>query len=240
MAELTGEAKQRYVAGMFAGIAGRYDLMNTLMTGGRHLDWKDKTARLASQGLTGQALDVATGTGDLALALARCPGIDRAVGVDLLPQMVELARSKAAKKSLTEKTAITVGDAMRLPFPNGSFVCVTSGFSLRNMPDLTGALAEMARVIRPGGRVAILELTPMKGGAWATLFRFYFHRIVPLMGRLVAGNGSAYTYLPRSVDYFPEAEALAGILREVGLIEVGYRRLGLGAVSLHWGNKPPA
>ncbi len=239
MAELTGEAKQRYVAGLFAGIAGRYDLMNTLMTGGRHLNWKWKTARLASQGLTGRALDVATGTGDLALALARCPSIHHAVGIDLLPQMVDLARSKAATQGLTGKMAITVGDAMRLPFPNGSFVCVTSGFSLRNMPDLTGALAEMARVVRPGGRVAILELTPMKEGAWATLFRFYFHRIVPLMGLLVAGNGSAYTYLPRSVDYFPEAEALAGILRELGLIEVGYRRRGLGAVSLHWGDKPP-
>ena len=228
------------MAGLFAGIAGRYDLMNTLMTGGRHLDWKRETARLASRELTGQALDVATGTGDLALALARRPGIDYAVGIDLLPQMAELARAKAATKSLAEKTAITVGDAMRLPFPDDSFVCVTSGFSLRNMPDLNGALAEMARVVRPGGRVAILELTPMKVGAWPALFRFYFHRIVPLMGRLVAGNGAAYTYLPRSVDYFPEAETLARILRDLGLIKVGYKRLGLGAVSLHWGNKPPA
>lgn len=238
MAELTGEAKQRYVAGLFAGIAGRYDLMNTLMTGGRHLGWKEKTARMASRGLTGQALDVATGTGDLALALARRPGIDRALGIDLLPQMAELARSKAIAKGLTAKTAISVGDAMRLPFPDSSFDCVTSGFSLRNMPDLTGALAEMVRVVRPGGRVAILELTPMKGGTWASLFRFYFHRVVPLMGRLVAGNGAAYTYLPRSVDYFPVAETLAGMLRDLGLIDVEYRRLGLGAVSMHWGSKP--
>ena len=239
MAELTGEAKQRYVAGLFAGIAGRYDLMNTLMTGGRHLAWKETTARLASQGLTGPALDVATGTGDLALALARRPGIDRAVGLDLLPQMVEQARAKAATKGLTEKTAITVGDAMRLPFPDDSFVCVTSGFSLRNMPDLTGALAEMARVAQPGGRIAILELTPMKRGPWPALFRFYFHRAVPLIGRLVAGNSSAYTYLPRSVDYFPDADTLAGMLGDLGLIEVGYRRMGLGAVCLHWGIKPP-
>ena len=240
MAELTGEAKQRYVAGMFAGIAERYDLMNTLMTGGRHLAWKRETARLASQGLTGQALDVATGTGDLALALARRPGIGYAVGLDLLPQMVDLARSKAAARGLTGKMAITVGDAMRLPFLDGGFACITSGFSLRNMPDLTGALAEMVRVVRPGGRTAILEMTPMRGGAWTTLFRFYFHRIVPLMGRLVAGNGAAYTYLPQSVDYFPKAETLAGILENLGLIEVGFRRLGLGAVSLHWGIKPPA
>ena len=228
------------MAGLFAGIAGRYDLMNTLMTGGRHLNWKERTAKLAAQGQTGRALDVATGTGDLALALARCPGIDRAVGIDLLPQMAELARSKAAAKGLMENTAITVGDAMRLPFPDGSFICVTSGFSLRNMPDLTGALAEIARVVRPGGRVAILELTPMKAGAWQAMFRFYFHRVVPMMGRLVAGNGAAYTYLPRSVDYFPVAETLAGMLRDSGLIDVGYRRLGLGAVSLHWGSKPPA
>ena len=140
--------------GRFCGMAGRYDLVSPLMTGGMHLAWKETTARLASQGLTGPALDVATGTGDLALALARRPGIDRAVGLDLLPQMVEQARAKAATKGLTEKTAITVGDAMMLPFPDDSFVCVTSVSSLRNMPDLTGALAELARVAPPGGPLA--------------------------------------------------------------------------------------
>ena len=239
MAELTGEAKQRYVADLFASIAGRYDLMNNLMTGGRHLSWKRKTAQLAAHGLTGRALDVATGTGDLALALAQCPQIEQAVGVDILPQMVALAQEKARAKGRAAKTVLLLGDAMELPFPDSSFACATSGFSLRNMSDLARALAEMARVVRPGGRVVTLELTPMESGVKSTLFfRTYFHRLVPLMGQLMAGNRAAYTYLRESVDYFPEAERLAEMLREEGLVSVGYRRLGLGTVSLHWGNKP--
>ena len=239
MVQLRGDEKARYVAAMFDRISRRYDLLNHMLSAGVDVYWRRRAVHSVQLDDGIPVLDVCTGTGDLALALARRPGIDRAVGLDLLPQMVEQARAKAATKGLTEKTAITVGDAMRLPFPDDSFVCVTSGFSLRNMPDLTGALAEMARVAQPGGRIAILELTPMKRGPWPVLFRFYFHRAVPLMGRLVAGNSSAYTYLPRSVDYFPDADTLAGMLGDLGLIEVGYRRMGLGAVCLHWGIKPP-
>jgi demethylmenaquinone methyltransferase/2-methoxy-6-polyprenyl-1,4-benzoquinol methylase len=238
MAELTGEAKQRYVADMFARIAGRYDLMNTLMTGGLHLRWKRKTARLTAAGLAGVALDVATGTGDLAMALARCPDIDHAVGVDLLPQMIGLARSKARAKGLTGKTTLMVGDAHALPFPDGSFACATAGFSLRNMTELSQALAEMVRVVQPGGRVSTLELTPTQPGGKSTLLRLYSQRLVPLLGQMVAGDRAAYTYLPQSVDYFLEAGHLAALFRELGLTGVGYLHLGFGAVTLHWGDKP--
>ena len=237
MAELKGHAKQQYVAGMFTRIAGRYDLMNTLMTGGMHHYWKRKTARLTAQGLGGKALDVATGTGDLALALARIPEIEHAVGVDLLPEMLVLAREKTRASGKAATTTWMLGDALSLPFPDDCFACATAGFSLRNMPDLAQALAEMARVVRPGGRVTTLELTPFSGGVIAGLFRSYFHRVVPLLGQLVAGDRSAYTYLPQSVDHFPEAERLAGMFREAGLGEVGYARLGFGAVALHWGSK---
>lgn len=238
MAELGGEARQRYVAAMFARIAGRYDLMNTLMTGGLHHHWRKRTARLTTAHLGGYALDVATGTGDLALALAQCPGIEHAVGVDLLPQMIALARTKARARGLAGKTTMMVADALGLPFPDRSFACATAGFSLRNMPDLPQALTEMVRVVRPGGRVTTLELTPMRPGTMAAPVRFYFHRLVPLLGQLVAGDRSAYTYLPQSVDRFLEAESLGGLFREVGLTEVGYLRMGFGAVALHWGHKP--
>ena len=237
MAELQGRAKQLYVADMFTRIAGRYDLMNNLMTGGMHRYWKRKTARVTTQGLTGKALDVATGTGDLALALARFPDIDHAVGVDLLPEMLLLAKGKTMARGMAATTTWMLGDALSLPFPDNCFACATAGFSLRNMPDLGQALAEMARVVQPGGRVTTLELTPLTGGVVASLFRFYFHRVVPLLGQVVAGDRSAYTYLPQSVDHFPEADPLAGMFQGVGLVEVGYVRLGFSTVALHWGSK---
>ena len=240
MTQLEGQAKQRYVSDLFARIARRYDLMNDLMTMGLHRRWKRRTALLASLGLRGRALDVATGTGDLALALARRPNIDHTVGIDLLPQMVKRAQGKVESAGLSDRATLMLGDALSLPFPDNSFACATSGFSLRNMFDLPQALAEMVRVVRPGGRVSTLELTPMGNGIRAAPLRLYFHRIVPLMGQLIANDRSAYTYLPQSVDYFLEADRLASLFREVGLENVAYQRLGFGTVTLHTGIKPAA
>ena len=257
MAHLRGDDKRQYVAEMFARISPRYDLMNSLMTGGLHHRWKRETARFTAAGLRGAALDVATGTGDLAFALARCPGINRAVGVDLLSEMLTIAANKPAahqpqpsfrRKNVTPypdtgpesspPVSFIMGDALQLPFPDNAFVCATAGFSLRNMADVPAAIAEMARVVSPGGRVATLELTPMPPGIRAALGRLYFHRFVPLMGQIVAGDRTAYTYLPSSVDYFLTAEGLAEVYRQAGLVNVGYRRLGLGGVALHYGEKP--
>jgi len=237
MAELQGAEKQRYVADLFSRISGRYDLMNDLMTLGMHRRWKRQTAALAVQGLSGPAIDVSTGTGDLALELARRPDIEHAVGLDLLPKMVSLAESKAESRGLSATVTMMIGDALSLPFANGSFACATAGFSLRNMPDVKQALSEMVRVVRPGGRVVILELSPMEHGLRSTLFRPIFHSLIPMIGRLVAGDGTAYSYLPRSVDHFLEAERLADMLSRLGLAEVYYRRLGFGTVALHWGIK---
>jgi demethylmenaquinone methyltransferase/2-methoxy-6-polyprenyl-1,4-benzoquinol methylase len=238
MAQLKGEAKQQYVAGLFVRISRRYDLMNTLMTAGMHHHWKRRTAQLAAQGLQGKALDIATGTGDLALALERRPEIVQSVGVDLLPEMLNLAQEKARARHNGNRPSFIVGDALGLPFADNAFACATAGFSLRNMPDLPQALAEMVRVVRPGGRVTTLELTPFTGGVRAKIFRFYFHRMVPLMGQLVAGERLAYTYLPQSVDYFLEADNLAHLFRQSGLVDVGYIKLGLGTVAIHFGRKP--
>ena len=253
MAHLRGDDKRRYVAEMFARISPRYDLMNSLMTGGLHHRWKRETARFTAAGLYGAALDVATGTGDLAFALARCPGIDRAVGVDLLSEMLTIAAGKPAahqpqpsptpqpsfprRRESSPSVSFIMGDALQLPFPDNAFVCATAGFSLRNMADVPAAIAEMARVVAPGGRVTTLELTPMPPGIRATLGRLYFHQLVPLMGQIVTGDRTAYTYLPSSVDYFLTAEGLAEVYRKAGLTNVGYRRLGLGGVALHYGEK---
>ena len=239
MAHLRGDDKRQYVAEMFARISPRYDLMNSLMTGGLHHRWKRETARFTAAGLQGAALDVATGTGDLAFALAQCPGIGRVVGVDLLSEMLTIAANKpAARAQSAAPMVFAMGDALQLPFPDSAFACATAGFSLRNMADVPAAIEEMARVVSPGGRVTTLELTPMPPGIRAALGRLYFHRFVPLMGQLVAGDRTAYTYLPSSVDYFLTADGLADVYRQAGLVNVGYRRLGLGSVALHYGEKP--
>ena len=242
MAHLRGADKRRYVADLFARISPRYDLMNSLMTGGLHHRWKRQTARLAAAGRAGPALDIATGTGDLAFALARCPGVSAVVGVDLLPEMLRLAAAKRPAGNARRRSAAPVhlatGDALQLPFPDGAFSCATAGFSLRNMPDVPAAIAEMARVVAPGGRVATLELTPMPPGIREKVGRIYFHKVVPLLGELVAGDRAAYTYLPDSVDYFLTAAGLAAVYRQAGLVNVGYHRLGMGGVALHYGDKP--
>ena len=238
MAELQGAEKQRYVADLFSRISGRYDLMNDLMTLGMHRRWKRQTAALAAQGLSGSAIDVSCGTGDLALELARRPGIAHTVGLDLLQGMVSQADTKAKAASGSNAITMMTGDALSLPFANGSFACATAGFSLRNMPSVEKALSEMIRVVEPDGRVAILELSPMSSGIKSALFRPIFHGIVPLIGRLVAGDRSAYSYLPKSVDYFLEAGRLAEMLSTLGLEDVQFKRLGFGTVAVHWGVKP--
>ena len=230
-AELSGDERRAYVREMFARIARRYDLMNTLMTGGMHYRWRTQAARVAAAGPPGIALDIATGTGDFALALARQPGIRGVVGLDIVPQMVQMARAKS-KGGLK----LVVGDALSLPFPDNTFCCATSGFGLRNMPDVHATLAELARVVQPGGKVVILEIIPLREGSpLRPLFRPYFHWLVPLAGQLVAGDRRAYTYLPRSVDRFLTREGVRELFGAAGLQDTGSRLLAFGTVAIHWG-----
>ena len=236
MTQLQGEAKACYVARMFGRIARRYDLLNTVMTGGMHHRWRRQAAHLAARHLEGIALDVATGTGDFAFALLREPGVHRVVALDFVSPMLHLAGAKAIKKAVHRRVHLVQGDALELPFPNGSFLCATSGFSLRNVVDAPQALREMARVVQPGGRVAIVEITPLQRRTpWRWFFRWYFHHITPLLGALLSGDREAYTYLPRSVDIFPAAPQLAALMEDAGLQEVTYRYLGWGTVALHVG-----
>ncbi len=240
MAELQGGDKQRYVANLFSRISRRYDLMNDLITLGMHRRWKKQTAELAAQGQNGMAIDVSCGTGDIAIELALKPGIEHTVGLDLLHEMVTQADTKVKAADKTSSMTMMTGDALSLPFSNNSFTCATAGFSLRNMPSIEKALSEMIRVIKPGGRVVILELSPMKPGIKSVLFRPIFHGVVPLIGRLVAGDQSAYSYLPKSVDYFHEATSLSEMLSTLGLDHVQFKRLGFGTVAIHCGVKPNA
>jgi demethylmenaquinone methyltransferase/2-methoxy-6-polyprenyl-1,4-benzoquinol methylase len=219
---------------MFTRIAGRYDLMNSVMTGGRHHAWRRLTAAAVAGAPEGPALDLATGTGDLALAIRAASPARSVVGADFSEAMLAHAQAKLRARA-ERRVTLLAADALALPFRDQAFACVTSAFLLRNLADLTAGLAEMRRVTRPGGLVAALEITRPAVPGWSTLFGLYFGRLVPLIGAAVARDRAAYTYLPRSVERFVTPPELARLMTEAGLRQVRYRRFGLGTIALHVG-----
>lgn len=231
-----GAEKARFVSEMFSRIAGRYDLMNALMTFGMHHAWRRVAARQTIPSPDGPALDLATGTGDLALELAEIHPHRLIVAADFSLGMLGAARGKLARTGRPRgHVHLAAADALALPFEARTFACVTSAFLLRNLADLEQGLREMKRVSRPGGRVVALEITQVTAPAFTPLFRFYFHRVVPQVGQLVGGDREAYTYLPQSVDRFVTPAELSGLMEKAGLRGVSYRRLGLGTVTVHTG-----
>ena len=222
-------ARASDVRAMFTRIAGHYDLMNTLMTAGRHHAWRRAVARVVAAAPAGPVLDLATGTGDLAHAIAQQSPGRLLVGADFSEAMLRRARVKLRRT----RASLLAADALALPFPARTFACVTSAFLLRNLENLERGLAEMRRVTRPGGRVVTFDIVRPETPVWDTLFGLYFHHVVPAIGALVAGDRHAYTYLPDSVDRFPRPAALADLMRAAGLHDVQWRTLGLGTVALH-------
>jgi demethylmenaquinone methyltransferase/2-methoxy-6-polyprenyl-1,4-benzoquinol methylase len=223
---------------MFARISRRYDLLNTVMTAGRHHAWRRMATDMAVGSMSGPALDIATGTGDFAFELARKRSVSHVVGLDYAREMLAVAMSKAQRKGLSHRLSPVVGDAHAVPFPDDQFICVTVGFGIRNFVDVTQALREIVRVVKPGGRLAILEIVRIEGPAlWSKLFPLYFRHVTPWMGALLAGDREAYTYLPQSVQVFLSAAELASVMEEVGLRNVRVRSLALGAVAVHVGEK---
>ncbi len=230
-----GGEKARFVSAMFSRIARRYDLMNGLMTLGMHHAWRRVAARQTIASPDGPVLDLATGTGDLALDLAEVHPHRVVIAADFSLGMLAVARAKLRGLDQARRVRLMAADALALPFETRTFACVTSAFLLRNLADLEQGLREMRRVSRPGGRVVALEITQMTTPGFTSLFRFYFHRVVPWVGYLVGGDREAYTYLPQSVDRFVTPSELAALMEKVGLRGVTYRRLGLGAVTVHTG-----
>jgi len=235
MAVAVDRSKARFVQEMFTRIASRYDLMNTLMTGGRHQAWRRVAARLADPQPGGLALDVATGTGDLALALLGETPVRRVVGIDFSDGMLRVGREKLLRRDPRGRVSLVAGDALVLPFPDKTFACVASAFLLRNLGDLSHGLGEMRRVTQAGGKVVALEITQPSVPGWSHLFGWYFGRLVPWVGAIVARDRVAYTYLPRSVERFVTPGELSRLMERVGLRNVTYRRLGLGTVTIHVG-----
>jgi demethylmenaquinone methyltransferase / 2-methoxy-6-polyprenyl-1,4-benzoquinol methylase len=230
-----GQTRSERVHGMFSRIVARYDGMNRLMTFGLDGGWRRAAAQAV--GLDhGLALDVGTGTGDLAVALANC-GANQVIGADFVGEMLAVARAKVNARSIVGSVSLVGADALRLPFRDETFDGVVNGFLLRNVADLPAVLRELVRVLKPGGRLVCLEITH-PAGPLAPFLGLYFARVVPRLGALVTGEGAAYEYLPASLGPLPDVQRLAGLLVAAGLVSVRYRRLGLGTVALHVGQKP--
>ncbi|MGB7926121.1 MAG: bifunctional demethylmenaquinone methyltransferase/2-methoxy-6-polyprenyl-1,4-benzoquinol methylase UbiE [Pyrinomonadaceae bacterium] len=231
----------RRVREMFAGIAARYDLLNHLLSGNTDKRWRRLVARRLQDALRpdgARALDVACGTGDLSLALAEASKGARIIGLDFCRPMLEIAAHKSS--SGVTPPAFIEGDALRLPFDDQTFDAVSIAFGLRNLASVEDGLKELRRVLKPGGRAAILEFsTPVVPG-FRALFQFYFRRVLPRIGGFISGSRGAYEYLPDSVSRFPDQAGLVRLMRGVGFEEVEYQNLTGGVAALHMGTRPPA
>lgn len=224
------------VRNMFSSIAGKYDLLNRLFSLGTDVRWRRELASEIPNG-TQPILDVATGTADVALTLEeKCPGDSLIVGTDFTLPMLQVG-SKKVSGNQAQRIRLTAGDAYALPFRENTFGTVTIAFGLRNLAHRVDGLKEMARVLTPGGRVVILEFSPMDRPVIGRLFRFYFHRVMPFLGGIISGDRGAYHYLPESVAEFPNAVQLGQEMMEAGFTEVKYRGLTMGIAFLHVGEK---
>ncbi|HUA11424.1 MAG TPA: class I SAM-dependent methyltransferase [Solirubrobacteraceae bacterium] len=241
-----GRLEAGQVRAMFDRIAAVYDVMNTVMTAGLHHRWRSRAIDLAAVGPGMRVLDVATGTGDLALEAARRVGPEGLViGVDFAEGMLEHARRKPVPEGAAAPR-FEWADALALPFADGAFDAATVGFGARNFDDLARGLAEMARVVTAGGRVVVLEITTPTRPPLSHFYRLWFDRIVPALGRLAGlfargEEGSvadAYLYLPNSVRRFPGPRELAGELAAAGLVDVGWITTAGGIVAIHHGTVP--
>lgn len=233
MSDLTGPSRSRYVRQMFTRIAGRYDLLNRLMTFGRDSAWRRTTISQLNLQSGHRVLDIGAGTGDLArMALRQQPGC-RVVAADFTPEMLRIGRQRGDDSQIDW----VVADAAHLPFKSGCFNSLVSGFLLRNVPNLGAALDEQIRVLANNGRWASLDTTRPPDNWLRPLVTFHFRVVIPLLGRLVAGDAEAYTYLPDSTRQFLTAEDLAGQIKAAGLSMVEFTRRMLGTIAIHWGTR---
>jgi demethylmenaquinone methyltransferase/2-methoxy-6-polyprenyl-1,4-benzoquinol methylase len=230
--------KAERVREVFASVAGKYDVMNDLMSFGVHRLWKQFALALTGLEPGGQALDVAGGTGDLAMGMLRQVGkTGRVVLSDINPAMLERGRDRLLDAGFAGNVECLVADAERLPFADDCFDCVMIGFGLRNVTDKAAALASMRRVLRPGGQLLVLEFSKPTAPGLGTVYDAYSFRVLPLLGRIVANDAASYRYLAESIRMHPDQETLARMLRDAGFAQVRYHNLTGGIVALHRGYK---
>lgn len=229
----------REIAEMFDRIAPRYDLLNRVLSFGTDVGWRRRAVELARLGAHEVVVDVGAGTGDLTIGLLRASHpSSAAIALDLAPRMLAIARGRLLGAGLERRAIAVIGNVESLPLPAASVDRVVSGFTLRNIGDLPRALGEMRRVLRPGGRVVLLELSHPPARAFSAAYRWYFERLAPRIAAALGGDAAAYRYLPRSLRPFPTAEALAALLRDAGLGGVRFERLMFGIAAIHTGERP--
>ncbi len=235
--DIAGADKQ-YVRSLFNAIAYRYDLLNHLLSGGIDLYWRRKAVEHLRPDAPRTILDVATGTGDFALAALRL-GPERVVGVDIAERMLAVGREKLRRRGVQDRVTFELGDAERLAFSDGTFDAAIVAFGVRNFENLNQGLREMRRVLKSGGRVVILEFSRPQTAPFRQIYLAYFRTILPLVGRLVSGHTGAYTYLPDTVMRFPEGPAFLEQLRACGFDELREERLTFGIATMYSGRRSP-
>ncbi|QQR87362.1 MAG: bifunctional demethylmenaquinone methyltransferase/2-methoxy-6-polyprenyl-1,4-benzoquinol methylase UbiE [Flavobacteriales bacterium] len=232
----TDATKREQVEHMFDAISPKYDLLNRVLSMGVDQSWRRKTIKAIGAEPVERLLDVATGTADMAIMAARRNAARSIVGADISAGMLEVGKKKVKSAGLEERIVLQQADSEALPFTDNTFDAASVAFGARNFQDLRKGLADMCRVLRPGGRIFVLEFSK-PSGLMSPLFRFYFHFIMPLIGRLVSKDSAAYTYLPKSVDAFPDGDAFLAVLRAAGFREVAQRRFTGGIATLYSGRK---
>ncbi|MBQ5680966.1 MAG: bifunctional demethylmenaquinone methyltransferase/2-methoxy-6-polyprenyl-1,4-benzoquinol methylase UbiE [Bacteroidaceae bacterium] len=230
-------SKQEQIRRMFDKIAPSYDRLNHALSLGIDRRWRRTAVDALGIHQPQQILDIATGTGDFALLLAKRIKPQHIVGADISEGMMAVGREKIKEEGLQNVISFQYEDCMQLSFPDGSFDAVTSSYGVRNFQNLDKGLQEMQRVLRPGGHLLIVELTPPPSFPMKQLFWLYAHVVMPLLGRLISHDDSAYTYLPASMEAFPQPEQMEGILRKAGFTEVQWRRFTFGISTMYLATK---
>lgn len=231
------ESKKEQVRTMFDAIAWRYDMLNHMLSLGIDRSWRRRLVRLVKESGALQILDLATGTGDLAIMLARkCPGA-AVMGVDLSEQMLAIGEQKVEQAGLQDRISLAQGDAEALNCTDGQFDAVTVAFGVRNFENIEKGVAEICRALKPGGGIYVLEFGRPRNKIFGAFYRFYFHRVLPLLGGLFSRDRRAYTYLPQSVDEFPYGERFAGIVERAGFGKCRTIDLMSGVAQVYYAEK---
>lgn len=237
--EVPVDEKVRHVADVFHSVAGKYDIMNDLMSGGIHRLWKKLTIEQSGARRGNTILDIAGGTGDLTMRFSRIVGPQgKVVLADINDSMLKVGRDKLMDKGVAGNVEFVQANAECLPFPDNTFDVITIAFGLRNVTDKDAALRSMARVLKPGGKVMVLEFSKTDNPALTKMYDFYSFNILPKMGQLIAGDAESYQYLAESIRMHPDQETLKGMMQEAGLVNCKYQNMTGGIVALHTGIKP--